>query len=105
MTENKIKWAMKAYVRWMNCRNDQVQHDMVPLDRIIPSPDELLQYTKQEICKVLCTFVVEAKNADGFDYDRDTLYDLIVMVQSFLKQNRRPMKFFEEDVFFYLKNT
>ena len=84
-TQNKIKWAMKAYVRWMNCRNYQVQHGILPRERIVPTPDELINLLKADICKTLCSFVVEAKNVDGDDYNRDTLYDLIVMVQSILK--------------------
>ena len=75
-------------MRWMNCRNYQVQHGIIPKERIVPTPDQLIEMSKSEICKTLCTFVLEAKNSDGGDYNRDTLYDLIVMVQSFLKQNR-----------------
>ena len=96
---------MKAYVRWMNCRNYQVSQGLVAHDCIVPHPDELVKLKKEEICKLLCMFVMEARNTDGFDYNRDTLYDLIVMVQSFLKQNRRPLKFFEDEMFFDLKNT
>ena len=71
----------------------------------MPSPDELIKLSEEEMCKVLCKFVMEAKNTDGYDYTRDTLYDLIIMVQSFLKENRHPVKFLGDDVFFDLKNT
>ena len=104
-TEKKIKWSIKPYVRWMNCRNYQVEQGLLSNDRLVPSPEELINLSKVEICKVLCKFVMEAKNADGFGYTCDTLYDLIIMVQSFLKQNGKRMKFLEEDVFFDLKNT
>ena len=104
-TQSKIKWAMKAYVRWMNCRNYQVQHGLLPMDRIVPTPDKLLKLSKEEISKTVCVFIMEAKNSDGGDYNRDTLYDLIVTVQSFLKQNRRPIKFFEDEAFADVKNT
>ena len=96
---------MKAYVRWMNCRNYQVQYGIIPKERLIPTPEELLKLSKADISKVLCTFVLEAKNSDGDDYNRDTLYDLVFMVQSFLKQNCRPLKFFDDVEFFELKNT
>ena len=67
---------------------------ILPPDRIVPNPDELVKITSQDICKILCTFIMEVKNANGDDYNRDTLYDLIVMVQSFLKKNGHMCKFF-----------
>ena len=78
---------MKAYVRWMTCRNYQVEHGLIASDRHVPSPDDLLMLPKSEVTKVLCLFIMEVKNASGHDYTRDTLYDLIIMVQSFFKQN------------------
>ena len=45
------------------------------------------------------------KDSNGNDYNCDTLYDLMIMVQCFFKENRRPLKFFEDDEFFDLKNT
>ena len=104
-TKMKIRSAMKAYVRWMTCRNYQVEYGLIPADRKVPNPDELIFMEKSDVIKVLCMFILEVKNAAGDDYTRDTLYDLIVMVQAFFKQNRRPFKFFEDDEFFYLKNT
>ena len=92
-------------MRWMNCRNYQVSQDLVVCDHIVPNPDDLVKLKKEEICKVLCMFVIETRNTDGLDYIRDTLYDLIVIVQSFLKQKRHPLKFFEDEMFFDLKNT
>ena len=66
----------------------------------MPSPEELINLTKEEICAVLCIFIMEAKNADGQDYTIDTLYDLIIMIQCFLKQNCKSLHFLDEDVFF-----
>ena len=60
---------------------------------------------KPDVAKVICLFIHEVKNANGDDYTCDTLYDLIVMVQSFFKQIRKCYKFFEDDEFFYIKNT
>ena len=96
---------MKAYVRWMTCRNYQVAHNLIGSDRKVPSPDDLISLDKGDIVKTLCMFILEVKNANGEDYTRDTLYDLIVMIQSFFKQNGRPLKFFEDDQFFHIKNT
>ena len=89
----------------MNCHNYQVQHGLLPVERMVPSPEELINLSKEDICKTLCVFVMEVKNSVGEDYNRDTLYDLIIMVQSFLKQSRYPVKFFEDEIFFDLKNT
>ena len=94
---------MKAYVCWMVCHNYQVIHGIIPKDQVVPDPDELIGLPSEEICKMLCMFVMEVKNANG-DYYRDMFYDLMVMVQAFLKKNRCQCKFFA-DVFFDLKNT
>ena len=104
-TSTKIRWAMKAYVRWMWCRNYQVEHGLISTDRKVMDPDELLTASKSDIVKTICLFIMEVKDTTGKDYNHDTLYDLIVMVQCFFKENRRPYKFFEDEVFFDLKNT
>ena len=104
-TESKIRWAMKAYVRWMRCRNNQVEHGLIPADRKVPSPDDLILMTKNDISKIICMFIMEVRDGSGREYNRDTLYDVIVMVQAFFKQNRRPFKFFDDDEFYELKNT
>ena len=95
---------MKSYVRWMNCRNYQVEHGLISVDRKVPDPDELLTAEKPLIVKTLCLFILEVKDANGNDYNRDTLYDLVIMIQCFFKENGRPFKFFEDDAFFDLKN-
>ena len=104
-TRIKIRWAMKSYVRWMRCRNYQVEHGLIPADRHVPDPDELIKLSKSEVVSILCLFIMEVKNSSGDDYNRDTLYDLIVMVQSFFKENGLPYKFFNDDEFFLLRNT
>ena len=50
-TQNKIKWAMKAYVRWMNCRNYQVQHGLISKERLVPTPDQLIDMEKSEFVR------------------------------------------------------
>ena len=104
-TQKKINWAMKAYVRWMNCRNYMVQHGILSANRVVLTPEELIKLSVKEMVKVLCLFVMEVKNGNGQDYNSDTLYDLIVMVQSYLKQGGRVVKFFEDPNFFTVKNT
>ena len=89
----------------MTCRNYQVSHGLIARDRLVPTSDELIILSPQEICHVLCYFIVEVKNVDGKDYTRDTLYDLVVMVQAFLKKNRRPIKLFEDVEFTDVCNT
>ena len=104
-TCSKIRWAMKVYVHWMNCRNYQVEHGLIPADRHVPNPDELIEMCKNNIIKVICMFILEVKDGSGNDYNHDTLYDLIVMVQSFFKQNGLAYKFFDDDAFFGIRNT
>ena len=68
-TESKIRWAMKAYVRWMRCRNYQVLHGLIPFDRSVPDPDDLVVMEIPEIVKVMCLFINEVKNSAGEDYN------------------------------------
>ena len=89
----------------MTFRNYQVEHGLIGIDRKVPSPDEMLTMDKSAIVNMICLFILEVKNSNREDYTRDTLYDLIVMVQSFLKQNGKAYKFFEDDEFFHIKNT
>ena len=74
---------MKAYVRWMHCRNYQVEHKLISSDWSVPSPDELVNMTKSDITKVLCMFIMEVCDGSGNEYNRDTLYDMLVMIQAF----------------------
>ena len=104
-TCSKIRWAMKVYVHWMNCRNYQVEHGLIPADRHVPNPDELIEMSNNDIIKVICMFILEVKDGSGKDYNHDTLYDLIVMVQSFFKENGLAYKFFDDDTFFGTRNT
>ena len=76
---------MKAYVRWMRCRNYQVEHGLISSDRSVPTPDDLVDFSKQDIVKVLCMFIHEVRDGNGNEYNCDTLYDMIVMVQAFFK--------------------
>ena len=96
---------MKSYARWMTCHNYQVEHRLISEDRCVPYPDGLLNALKSGIVKTLCTFILEVKDSNGNDYNHDTLYDLVIMIQSFFKENRKPYKFFEDDEFFDLRNT
>ena len=90
---------MKAYVCWLTFCNYQVEHGLIPTDRCVPIPDELIILDKEGITKTLCIFIMEIKNTNGDDYTCDTLYDLIVMLQSFFKDNKHAFKFFEYDNF------
>ena len=92
-------------MRWMRCHNYQVDQGILSHERRVATPDELILMIKKDITKTICMFIMEVKDGSGKDYNRDTLYDLIVMVQAFFKENRRPFKFFDDNAFFDLKNT
>ena len=104
-TSEKIHWAMKSYVRWMNCHNYQVEHGLISEERKVLDRYELLNADKGDIVKTLCLFVLQVKDANGNDYNCDTLYDLVIMVQCFFKENQCSYNFFEDDAFFDHKNT
>ena len=85
----------------MTCHNYQVEHQLISEDRYVPDPDGLLNASKSDIVKTLCTFILEVKDSNGNDYN----HDLVIMIQSFFKENRKPYKFFEDNEFFDLSNT
>ena len=53
---------------------------MICVDHKVPDPDELLQLGKEDVVKVMFPFILEVRNANGAEYNRDTLYNLIMMV-------------------------
>ena len=101
----KINWAVTAYNRWKNVRNYQVEKGILGHDRIVPDTLDLLNMEKAGIQKVLCYFVHEVRDRNGKPYNRDTLYDLITMVNAFFKENGKMYCFFDDPEFFVLKNT
>ena len=104
-TENKIKWAITAYRRWMNVRNFQVEKGTLNADRSVPTPEDLIALPKGDIIRVLGYFVHEVRDKNGKEYNRDTLYDLMSSINSFFKQNGVPYSFIDDKDFFPLKNA
>ena len=78
---------------------------MLTHDRIVPDTSDLLGMTKDGINKVLCYFIHEVRDKNGKCYNRDTLYDLITMINAFFKENGKIYCFFDDPEFFVLKNT
>ena len=51
-----------------------------------------------------CYFLHEVCDKSGKTYNRDTLYDLMCMVNAFFKENGKMYAFFDDAEFFILKN-
>ena len=89
----------------MNARNFQVDKGELPLSCHVPSPKDILSASKQQVVNVVSRFILEARDKKGDEYNRNTLYDLITMVNSYFKSNKLPYNFFEDDEFFDLRNV
>ena len=104
-TQAKIKWAVTAYVRWMNVRNYQVDKKVLSEDRRVPTPEVLIKMPKEDVVRILCYFVHEVRDRSGKPYNRDTLYDLMSAFNGYFKQSGVPYSFIEDKDFFPLKNS
>lgn len=68
------------------------------------NPDLLLM-TDKEMTEVVCRFILEVRKKDGTDYPTETLYDLVLSLQLYLKQNGRKVRFLDDDEFDAVRNT
>ena len=101
----KLIGLCPAYMRWMKVRNFQVDSGDLSEDRRVPSCDDLVNMPKESIVKVLCFFIHEVRDKSGNCYNRDTLYDLITMINCYFKQKGKDFSFYDDSDFFVLKNT
>ena len=96
---------MTTYSRWMRARNFQVDKGDLPVSAKVPTPQQILTMDKKSVVDVVSRFILEARDRKGNEYNRNTLYDLICMVNSYFKMNRLPYNFFEDRDFFDLRNV
>ena len=69
-TEKNNEWAWKHFLDWASARSEKLPSDPVPCDLLSSSDPNLL-------CKWLCFFVMETRQACGKLYPPKTLYALL----------------------------
>ena len=88
---------MGLFDSWRNWRNKCT---------LVPNiPKSFLDMSKEELCEVMKRFVLEVKKQDGKPYPPNTLYEIVMALQSFLHQNFKEWKFLNDVEFKTLRNT
>lgn len=100
-SERKGLWAFQAFHDWVNVRNfDSAlsgEHTVMSCD--------LLTMTDEELNSILCRFICEVRKKNNDDYLSETLYDLVLSLQLYLKHQGRKVRFLDDESFEDLRNT
>ncbi len=64
-----------------------------------------MNMTDEYLCLAMCKFVMEIKKQNGELYPKETLYKIILALQSHLEMNGHTMRFLDDDKFKCLCNT
>ena len=88
-TEFNTRWAMKNFESWVKQRNERLPDDPVPLD-LLESNDA------DEICKIMCLFVLETRREDGKPYPPATIRSLLSGLNRMLRANKAPFSILDK---------
>lgn len=66
---------------------------------------DLLQMSNTDLNAILCRFICEVRKKNNEDYPSDTLYDLVLSLQLYLKHAGRKVRFLDDDCFEEVRNT
>ena len=59
----------------------------------------------EELNRNLALFVCEVRKTDGSKYPPNTLHGIVASIQRFLKGKGKPVRFFNDNKFVYLRDT
>ncbi|XP_021339256.1 zinc finger MYM-type protein 3-like [Mizuhopecten yessoensis] len=90
-TESKVRWAVNLFRDWQKERRttgyiEELQND-------------ILDMTDSELNTALTFFVAEVRKVNGEEYRGNTLYEVIVGIQAFLRENSRLVRLLSDDAF------
>lgn len=71
-TERKSRWAVNVFMEWTRSRKIK---------------DALLSMDTPSLNNHLCNFISEVRNKEGTNYRPNTIYEIVISIQHFLKQN------------------
>ena len=94
-TLSKSKWAVNVFKQWQEERKKQAA-----LDNSIRSFEgDIITMTNDVLNEALGYFVAEVTNKDGNEYRPNTIYELIISIQHFLRNNGRFVRFLDDAEF------
>jgi len=82
-TDQKSMWAMRVFNTWFDQRSKSLN-----LTTEIPKPD-VLQLNDTDLNECLSFFVAEIRNEKGAEYRPNTLYEIVIAIQHYLRRNNR----------------
>ena len=103
--ENKRKngnWANGAFNAWVKERNNKVRTKEVQALHLIPEK-AFKDFTVEEINYAMPRFIAEVRKQDGSLYPPNSLWQLVVGLQIYLRMKGRPVIFLNYDNFAQVK--
>ena len=96
-SENKVDWAVTAYIDWQNERLEKYQYDPAIYFADLLKLESL---EKENLNHALCRFIPEVTKKRGTGpYPGATLYQMIVGIQKYLVVNKLKWKLIEGSEF------
>jgi hypothetical protein len=83
-TINKTRWAVSVFNSWKNARGWE---------------GELLTMSNENLNSALNFFILEVRNKSGKEYYPNTIYELIISIQHYLRANNRFVSFLDDTEF------
>lgn len=83
-TINKTRWAVSVFNSWKNARGWE---------------GELLTMSNESLNLALKFFILEVRNKSGKEYYPNTIYELIISLQHYLRANKRFVSFLDDTEF------
>lgn len=100
-SERKGLWAFRAFRDWVNLCNLE---SAASGEHNVPSCD-IVQMSSADLNTILCRFICEVRKKNNEEYPSDSLYDLLLLLQLYLKHAGRKVRFLDDDCFEDLRNT
>ncbi len=93
----KAKWAHWIIEQWQWICNFKVNNTGETRHHVITCT--LMDMTDEYLCATLCKFLVKIKKQNGELYPKETLYGIVLALQSHLEMNGQSVKFLENEKF------
>ena len=101
-SRRKVNWAVRLFEEWRQNRNATIKKEGCANKSIIPRTATELRH--DELSFALSAFVAEIKKADGTDYPPNTLFEIIMCIQTHINvTGRRAVKFMADSNYVTLK--
>ncbi|ESO91763.1 hypothetical protein LOTGIDRAFT_163121 [Lottia gigantea] len=84
-TENKTRWAVNLFSMWKKHRNNNNSEEK-----------GLFNLSSQELNEALSFFIAEVRKESGDNYKPNTLYEIIISIQDYLRQNGRLIAYMDD---------